>query len=50
MTATPAATAAARTRRASSALLANGFSLSTCLPASIAARFQGPCSALASGL
>ena len=32
------------------ALLANGFSVSTCFPAAIAARFHGPCQALGSGL
>ncbi len=42
--------AAARTSAASSAVEANGFSESTCLPASTAARFHGPCSALGSGL
>jgi len=47
---TPAASAASATSRASSALAANGFSLSTCLPARTAARFHGPCSAFASGL
>ena len=35
---------------ASSAVEANGFSDSTCLPAATAARFHGPCSALGSGL
>ena len=35
--------------RASAALLAKGFSLSTCLPARMAARFQGACRLFGSG-
>src|ERR671928_157890 len=41
MTITPARAAASRTSRASTASLAKGFSVSTCLPASTAARFHG---------
>ncbi len=44
------AATASRTARASAALLADGFSLSTCLPAAIARRFHGPCSPFGSGL
>jgi hypothetical protein len=46
----PAFPAASRTSAASRALLADGFSDSTCLPAARAARFHGPCRPLASGL
>ena len=47
---TPAFCAASRTSAASSAVEANGFSVSTCLPAAIAAWFHGACRLLASGL
>ncbi len=46
----PAFAAASRTSAASSALLAEGFSVRTCLPAARATRFHGPCRPLASGL
>ena len=45
-----AAAAASRTSAASVALLADGFSVSTCRPAATAARFQGPWRLLGSGL
>jgi hypothetical protein len=41
MTTTPAVAAASRTSRASDASPADGSSVSTCLPARIAARFHG---------
>ena len=42
--------AAAATVSASAALLADGFSVKTCLPAPSVARFHGPWRLLASGL
>ena len=47
---TPEAFTASRTSRASGALLAEGFSLKTCLPAAIARRFHGPCRPFGRGL
>ncbi len=50
MKTTPEAATASRTRRASAAFWAEGFSASTCLPASAARTFHSACSAFGSGL
>lgn len=50
MKTTPDAATASRTRRASAASSADGFSASTCLPASAARTFHSACSELGSGL
>ena len=50
MTTSPEAAAAAATAAASTAFAVNGFSHSTCLPASMARSVHAACSELGSGL